>query len=128
MKPQLKEPYQALAQLYARFRQAGPAAQVLKNAIENHPEHYEFKRDLGQVYDGQGQFSSSIPLYESAHTLDPSDATVIFLLAQAYFKMGDARSAEVYARKFLQQGARADKLEVLAAKKMLLDIKKPTSP
>ena len=125
VKPQLTEPYQALANLYVRFRQAGPAAQVLKNAIENHPDVHEFKRDLGQIYEGQGQFASAIPLYESAHTLDPSDSTVLFLIAKAYFKMGDLRSAEVYARKFLAQGARADKLEILAAKKMLLDIKKP---
>jgi tetratricopeptide (TPR) repeat protein len=127
VKPQLTEPYQALATLYMRFRQAGPAAQVLKNAIENHPTVYEFKRDLGQVYEGQGQVMSAIPLYEAAHALDPSESTLLFLLAKAYFKVSDMRSAEVYTRKFLQQGARADKLEILAAKKMLLDISKTKS-
>ncbi len=127
VKPQLTEPYQALATLYMRFRQAAPAAQVLKNAIENHPDVYEFKRDLGQVYEGQGQLMSAIPLYESAAALEPNSATLLFLLAKAYFKVNDMRSAEIYTRKFLQQGARADKLEMLAAKKMLLDIAKAKS-
>jgi cytochrome c-type biogenesis protein CcmH/NrfG len=125
IKPQLIEPYQALSMLYRKFHQAAPAAQVLKNAIENHPDVYEFHRDLGQIYAGQDQYSKAIPLYETALKLNPSASTLMFLLARAYMESKDYRRAEVHLKTFMKRGVSAEnRLEHKAAKQMLLEIKK----
>jgi len=125
IKPQLIEPYQALSMLYRKFHQAAAAAQVLKNAIENHDEVYEFYRDLGQIYAGQEQLSKAIPLYEKALKLNPTASTLMFLLARAHMQSKDYRRAEVLLKTFMRRGVTADtRLEHKAAKQMLLEIKK----
>ena len=125
IKPQLIEPYQALSMLYRKFHQAAAAAQVLKNAIENHDEVYEFYRDLGQIYAGQEQFSKAIPLYEKALKLNPTASTLMFLLARAHMQSKDYRRAEVLLKTFMRRGVTAEtQLEHKAAKQMLLEIKK----
>lgn len=124
IKPQLIEPYQALSMLYRRFHQAAPAAQVLKNALDNHPDVYEFYRDLGQIYAGQEQYSKAIPLYEKALKINPTASTLMFLLARAHMASKDFRRAEVLLKTFLRRGVSADnRLEHKAAKQMLLEIK-----
>jgi tetratricopeptide (TPR) repeat protein len=125
LKPELTEPYQALAMLYRRFHQAAPAAHVLKNAIENHEGVYEFQRDLGQIYAEQGQYDKAIPLYEDALKLNPSAATLMFLLANAHLESKDYRRAEVHLKSFLRNASSSEhSLERKAAKQLLLEIKK----
>ena len=111
--------------LYRHFRQDAHAAQVLKNAIENHPDVYEFYRDLGQVYAKQEQYAKAIELYEQGLKINPSAATLMFLTASAYMESNDDRRAELHLNSFMRHSSSSEHaLERKAATQMLLELKK----
>ena len=124
-KPELGLSYTALSQLYRRFKKMSAAITVLKNAIENDPEDLGHFRDLGEIYASLQQYSKAVELYEKALESSSSNSHLTFLLAEAYYKMGDRQSAEIQIKKFIRmRHTRADRLLVSKAKELLRELNK----
>jgi tetratricopeptide (TPR) repeat protein len=71
------------------------AAENCRRALALTPDIAEGHSCLGNVYNGQGEYSKAVDEFKRAVALDRSRDDALRGLADAYEKLGDARSAEV---------------------------------
>ena len=121
----MSEAYSALAGLYLKFKIHSHAAQVLKNAIENHPEEARHYRDLGLIYQQLQNYPQALDILEKGFEKNESASDFLYFLGETYVQMQDDRRAEVYFHRYLKKGTpKEEKIMVAAAQKRLSEITK----
>ncbi len=90
--------YYALARNYYRLNKLSSALQHAKKAVELEPDNKEFLFLLATIYKASHLVDSSIAVYEKILTLDSTDITAHFQLAELYEKNKPGKSLEIYKK------------------------------
>ena len=88
--------------------QIAAAAQLLESADDPTRPDWRVASARGTVLAKQGQYKESIPFYERAREMAPSQSSVLSNLAMAYAMDGQAEKAEELLRQAQQSGTAAD--------------------
>lgn len=100
--------YAAAMADYAQGRYL-PAAKTLLSLILVDSSQARFFKGMAACMQVSGRYQEAVMGYASAYSLQPTDATLLFYLAQCFAKVGGWREAGEAAQTFLDETAGSDR-------------------